>query len=116
MITMGQKWVSKLRNWVRLTKHPDTPAVIWRNVNGYDLVRNVLKDRCFSCDFVVSSDAKSVKEIYVQAEQKTVPVCDICYNLHHSLYMNYSLKNMNYFRNIDEAEERERTDRRRRMS
>jgi hypothetical protein len=110
---MGQKWMSKILTWIQFAKHPDTHPVIYRNVKGWDQVRMVLKDRCFACDCVVSSDAKSVKEIYVQSKQKTVPVCDVCYNLHHSLYMNYSLKNMNYFRNIDEAEQKEQDKRKR---
>ena len=113
---MGQSWMSKLLTWIRFAKHPDTHPTIYRNVRDYDQVRAVLKGRCHFCDFVISSDAQKVREVYVQAVQKTEHVYDLCYALHHSLYLNYGLKNMNYFRNIDEAEQKEQQDRRRRMS
>jgi len=105
--------MAQLKNWVRLMKHPDTPAVVWHNVNSYDLVRSVLKDRCYACDYVLSSDAQKVKEIYVQAEQMTRHVCDMCSAIHHSLYGNHGLTNFNYFKDIDEAEKKERESRKR---
>lgn len=104
MITMGQKWMAGIRNWVRLMKHPDTPLVIWRNTHGYDLLRQVLKDRCEECDYILSSDPMKVKEIFSHKEQKTKHVCDMCSAIHHSLYGNHGLTIFNYFRNIDDEE------------
>jgi hypothetical protein len=106
VITMGRKWMAKVKTWVRMAKHPDTPVVIWKNVNGYDLVREVLKERCYVCDYVLSSDSQKIKEIYIQSEQSARQVCDLCSAIHHSLYGNHGLKVFNYFRNIDEAEEK----------
>lgn len=117
-----------LRTWIQGQKHPDTPRTIFMNVWEYDRVRRVLKSRCQVCGYVVSDDGRQVKEILLKCENTQCrcnkmygamlhQVCDLCYTMFHALYVNHELKNMNYFKNIDEKEKAERDDpeRRKRM-
>lgn len=115
-------------NFIQGVKHPATDLQIFKNVWEWDRIRRILKSRCAICDAVVSRDEKAVKELIYQCSNasctcnnsgsKAHQVCSLCYDLFHSLYVNYQLKDMNYFRNLDEAEAKERgddTNRRRRM-
>lgn len=117
--------MAHLKPWVAGEKHPDTPRNVFMNVHDYDRVRRVLLARCKVCDYVISRDEKAVREIvFVCADPKcdckrlygaiSHKVCYLCYDMFHTLYVNYSLKNMNYFKAIDEKEKKENDDSRRR--
>lgn len=118
MIKMGQSWMRYLKAWIKGQKHPDTPRTIFMNVWECDRVRRALKSRCEFCEFVVSDDAQQAKEIVIKNDNNQFVshhVCDLCYNVFHALYMNYGLKNRNYFKDIHEEEEEENKKRRGRM-
>jgi hypothetical protein len=115
MITVGQKWMSDIKKFTRAAKHPKTPEVVWRNLFMIDLIREKVKGRCEYCDATISEDAKSVEEIYDRKAQKSKNACSVCAAIHRSLYMNYKLKNTNYFQEFDEADDRENEERKRKM-
>lgn len=111
MITLGQKWMAGIKQYIRAAKHPDTPDTLWRNLFMIDIVRSRVKGRCDYCDATISEDVKNVQEIYEQSTQATKHVCDVCAAMARSLYVNYGLKNRNYFKEIDEEEQRENENR-----
>ena len=110
-----------LHEWITGEKHPDTPRTVFYNVWGLDRVRKVLPGRCRICDYVISSDEKAVRELIFVCSDKNCDckkmygaishhVCNLCYDMWHALYMNYLMKNVNYFRNIDEKEKKDSDD------
>jgi len=118
-------WAKKLLGWTRGEKHPNTPYTVFANCYQYDRVRTILPARCRICDYVVSRDEKAVRELIYVCDNKAChchqvggshahQVCSVCYDLFHSLYMNYQLKDMNYFRNLDEKDKRDGDDWKRR--
>lgn len=111
MITLGQKWMAGIKQYIRAAKHPDTPDTLWRNLFMIDIVRSRVKGRCDYCDATVSEDPIKVQEVYDQGTQKAMHVCDVCAGMHRALYTNYKMKNQNYFKNIDEEEQRENENR-----
>jgi hypothetical protein len=122
---MGASWMRKLLTWIPGAKHPDTPSQIFINVYEYDDVRRVLKSRCQICDYVVSRDEKSVKELVFTCDNlgcechkpmgsHAHQVCDVCHTMWRALYANYMMKNLNYFKDIDERTKRDNEDPRRR--
>jgi hypothetical protein len=122
---MGQSWMRYLRAWTKGEKHPDTPRTIFVNVYECDRVRRVLIARCRICNFVISRDEKAVREIAFVCDDPGCDckkmygpishrVCNCCYDMFHALYVNYGLKNMNYFRALDEKDKAERDDPKRR--
>jgi hypothetical protein len=102
----------RLLGWTRGEKHPDTHRLIFKNVYECDRVRRVLRARCTICDYVVSQDAMEVREIIMKCKNdsccpkiilsKPHQVCNLCYQMHHALYINPMMKDMNYFKSIDE--------------
>lgn len=104
-IVMGKKWMAGMKVFVRAEKHPDTDVTIWRNCFGADIIRDRLrKGRCECCDATISEDQIKQQEIWDHRTQKTYHVCEVCAIMHRALYINHGLRNMNYFKNIDEAE------------
>jgi len=106
-------------------KHPDTPRTVFMNVFEYDRVRRVLSGRCAVCGYVLSQDEKAVREIMFDCGQpkctcrhyiggRVHGICNLCYEMHHALYANVKLSNMNYFKEIDEKEKKDRSDTNRR--
>lgn len=85
---------------------PEAELVSRKNLEEWDRVRRVLISRCDSCDQVISNDPDKVKEIYLAGTGRTQRLCDVCYTFHQSLYFNGKLKNMNYYRHLDEADEK----------
>lgn len=113
--------------WTKNEKHPETPRLVYKNVWGYDQVRRVLKGRCAICGYVVSSDAKAVKEIAFKCGNSQCDcnrmygatshqVCSLCYDMFYSLYANYGMKDMNYFKNLDEKDKKDFDDYKKRSS
>lgn len=98
--------------WVQGLKHPMTPRTVFMNCYEYDRVRKVFISRCKICDIQISRDEKVMKELMFRCvgtacnckEFKTHPVCSLCYDMFHALYANYSMKNRNYFKDIDDKE------------
>jgi len=110
--------------WTPGQKHPDTSRDVFMNCYEYDQVRRVLEGRCQLCDFVISSDERAIREIVYECRDslcychdavgsKIHRVCDLCYNVYRSLYVNYGMRSMNYFRNLDEKQKKDGDDRRR---
>jgi hypothetical protein len=125
MITIGKSWMRLLKAWVPGLKHPETPRTVFVNVYEYDRIRRVLTARCKICGFVVSRDEKAIKELIFQCENKDCEcwqpmgskvhqVCDLCDAMWRTLYANYGLRNMKYFREIDEKEKMDNDNARRR--
>jgi hypothetical protein len=113
VITVGKPWMAQLKTWIFGQKHPETPRQVFLNVHDHDRVRRVLLARCKICDYVVSRDAKAVRELVFtcsdQACQCRAPlgsraheVCLLCYDMYHALYVNYGMRSLNYFREIDD--------------
>lgn len=103
---MGAKWMAGMKQYIRAAKHPNTPDLVWRNLFMFDIVRSRVKGRCEECDATISEDMKNQQEIYDQKTQSTKHVCDVCAAMHRALYVNHKLSNINYFKNIDEAQGR----------
>ena len=114
-----------MEQWTPGTKHPETPRTLFMNCCDQDRVRRILLGRCSICDHVISQDEKAIKEIFILCGNPdcacalaksalTHAVCSVCYDMFHSLYVNYSLKNINYFKNLDEKEKRDFEDRKKR--
>jgi len=91
-----------------------------------DLLRGILKGRCAVCDHVVSSDDKAVREIMLKCSKANCgcakvmgkmvhPVCNWCYDMWHALYLNYCMKDLNYFKRWDEIDEKKDDEGRKRM-
>lgn len=116
-----------MEEWKKGERHSDTPDVVYRNVRDYDHVRRVLIGRCKKCDQVISSDEAAIKELVFDCADpacyckkspystKVHRVCDACYIIWHSVYCNTQLKNMNYYKELDEKDERKKDENRRRM-
>lgn len=113
MITMGQRWMASLISWIPGLKHYNTPKIVFNNCREYDMVRRALVTRCKICDYVVSRDEKAVKELVFVCDNKSCDchkmygaishqVCSLCYDMFHALYANYTMKNRNYFKEIDD--------------
>ncbi len=122
---MNLAWAKRLLGWTSGEKHPDTHRTIFYNVWGQDRVRRVLLGRCRICDFVISSDEKAIKELAFKCNNRGCDcqkylgpvahrVCCLCYDMWHALYANYQLKDMNYFRNLDEKDKKDGDDTKRR--
>lgn len=125
LITMGQSWMRFLKVWTKGEKHPETPRTVFMNCYEYDKVRRILLTRCRICDHVISRDEKAVKELAFVCDDPDCdckkmygaishPVCNLCYDMFHALYVNYGMKSMNYFKAIDEKEKRDNDDPKRR--
>lgn len=112
--------------WEPGSRHPETPKWIFKNVWSRDRLRVVLKSRCALCDVVITSDQQQIKELAIKCGRpecrcrhylsaQSHDVCSVCYDMWHALYGNYELKNMNYFKEIDEkiAKDKEDGDERR---
>ena len=112
--------------WIKGERHPDTPIAVYQNVRDYDHVRRVLIARCKQCGQVISTDELKVRELNFRCPDPTCyckrqyatqlhRVCEACYDMWHALYFNSMLKNMNYWKELDEAEAKLRSERNRRM-
>jgi hypothetical protein len=116
-----------MSEWKQGEKHSDTHKIIFKNVSEWDRLRRVLIARCKLCDAVVSKDEKSVKELVFDCKDprcyckvskyttKVHQVCSVCYDMWHALYHNDGMKNMNYFKELDEKEAANNGSDRRRM-
>jgi hypothetical protein len=117
-----------LISWVPGLKHPATPKIQYMNCFQYDRVRLIISGRCTVCDYVISRDEKAVRELVLKCKDlncdchramgaKPHPVCLLCYDMFHALYANYTMKNRNYFRELDDQDKRDGMDpeKRRRM-
>jgi hypothetical protein len=125
LITIGQRWMAKVKSWVEGEKHPDTPLQIYKNLYNQDRVRRILPARCRTCGYVVQQSQLAVREIlftcddknctcHIQMGSRSHQVCNLCYDMHHALYTNHGLKNMNYFREMDDKAKKDYDDFKRR--
>lgn len=100
--------------WVRGVKHPATPKGVFINVWKQDQQRVNSNARCQVCDFVIEKEEWKRNELVFVCEKGkclcTEPlrpgvnshqVCDVCQAIFRSLYVNYSLKDRDYFRKLD---------------
>lgn len=112
--------------WTPGSRHPETNATIFRNVWQMDTLRRVFKGRCPGCGYVISPSSITNREAIFKCDDKSCrchtpmgsqvhEVCDLCYWMIRALYSNVLLKNMNYFKDIDEREENQRRNRNNRM-
>ena len=116
-----------MSEWTPGERHPETPIWIFKNVWLTDRVRRVLIGRCKNCGFVISSKEEEVKELVFECKDplcyckktlystKVHRVCSVCYDVWHSIYMNTVLKNMNYWKELDEKDEKEKQERNRKL-
>ena len=111
-------------DWTPGSKHPNTPATIFKNCYEWDRVRRILISRCGKCGTVITTVFEDVKELvflcdnpmcrcHTKYASRTHHVCQVCYDMWHSLYMNVKMSNMNYFKELDEKDEKERQERKR---
>jgi hypothetical protein len=73
------------------------------NCIAYDRVRKILLSRCINCDYVCSTDVN--KRFAIAGKD---PVCELCCDMYKALTFNPGMRNMNYFRNLIEEEEKEK--------
>src|SRR6266851_3162311 len=115
------QFVGGLMEWTPVSKHPATNPIILKNVCGMDLVQKVLKGRCANCNHVISDDEKQVRELLMKCWKADCgcsrvlsaimhSVCNLCYDMWHALYHNYSMKDMGYFKKLDEVDQKRRDD------
>lgn len=81
------------------------PEIIRNNCQEMDKVRKILRRRCRNCDHVVSSDAEKSFEIPFLGA-----VCGLCHDMYTALTFNTKMRNMNYFKQIQEAEDKRKND------
>ena len=75
------------------------------NCKEMDRLRKILKRRCRHCDHVISSDAEKSFEVPFLGA-----VCSVCHDLYTALTFNVKMRNMNYFKQIQEAEDKRKND------
>jgi hypothetical protein len=99
-------------------KHPMTPRTVFMNCYEYDRVRKVIIARCKICNIQISRNVKDEKELFFRCtgtacncgQMVTHPVCSLCYDMYHALYLNFStgynpgLKDRDYFKKIDDKQ------------
>ena len=115
-----------MSEWTPGLKHPETPVVIFKNVYDWDRVRRILAARCSKCGIVVTTVPEAAKALVMKCNDPscrcrgtvydiTHDVCSVCYDMWHSLYCNVKLRNMNYWKELDEKDGRDGSEGRRRM-
>jgi len=117
-----------VKEWTPGEKHPETSAVVFKNVWNHDLARRILIGRCKKCGQVIKvSDEAAIKELVFecgdaacycmknQYSSKVHRVCSVCYDMWHALYANHELNSVNYFKELDEKDAKAKADRRRNM-
>lgn len=100
-------------------KHPDTPLQVFQNARSFDKQRQQLGRRCLVCDYTLPKDSFAVKELTFECSPgkclcpkpypvglKVHEVCELCDSMYRSLYVNYGLTSMNYFKNFDDVNAR----------
>jgi hypothetical protein len=78
------------------------------NVKHQDRARKFIKKRCSECDQAVKDDSASQHEI-PRWEGGLRVVCDVCWDMHSAL-QTYTLKNRNYFRDLNKEYEKMKRD------
>lgn len=84
--------------------HLNDPAgqvIALYNLREYDALRNTMRARCVQCGYVCSSDP--AKTFAIAGKE---PVCELCCDMYKALTFNPYMRNMNYFREIKEAEDK----------
>ncbi len=92
---------------------PAGQVIALYNLREYDALRKTKSARCIQCDYVCSSNPA---ERFAIAGME--PVCNLCSDMYKALTFNPGMRNMNYFREIQEAEDKAkqgRNNQRRRM-
>jgi hypothetical protein len=111
--------------WTPGIKHPETPRLPFMNCHEQDRVRKILPGRCSICGYVISRDEKAIREIFCSCGNPECAcalaksalshaVCELCNDMYRALYVNYGLKNINYFKNLDEKQKRDFEDKKKR--
>jgi hypothetical protein len=91
------------------------------NCYEYDRVRKVIPARCKICDIQISRNLKEERELFFRCvgtacgcgQMVTHPVCSLCYDMYHALYLNFpsqdspGLKDRDYFKKMDEKQYKE---------
>lgn len=109
-----------MTNWIQGVKHALTNTIIFKNLWEWDRVRSRLTGRCQVCDTVISSKEFDYKEIIFECTEgrcncpkpytisglRSHKVCEVCDAMYRALYVNYGMKSINYFKNIDEREKK----------
>jgi hypothetical protein len=120
--------INKLE-WVQGVKHPLTPPRIFKNLWGHDHDCTKTRARCQICGHAVSDDNKERHEIIFPCERtkclcsepytfglNSHIVCDVCDGMYRAIYINWTLKNRDYFKKFDDDVNKLRgSDGRRRM-
>lgn len=104
--------------WIQGIKHPATPITVFRNVWSYDRDRKQTRARCSICDCAISDDEMKRHELVFVCDGKCLcqrpyvmginshKVCDVCDSMYRAMYINYGMKNRNYFRNCDDEQKK----------
>jgi hypothetical protein len=110
-----QFWRDILTEWTRGVKHPSTPVKVFKNVWLTDILRAGTKARCQICDHAISDDPMKRNELAFICEKgkclcTDTPtgvtahnVCEVCAIMFRAIYTNWSLKDRDYFRKLDDA-------------
>jgi hypothetical protein len=107
------------------TKHPVTPVGVFKNVWYHDKMQANALYKCDVCGYFVSDEETKRKELVFACDpgkclcQKPYlaglnlhKVCDLCNDMYRAVYVNYGMKNRNYFKDLDEDEREARAPRR----
>lgn len=101
--------------WIPGIKHPLTPVRIFKNLWSYDQDRKKTKARCQICDHAISDDNRERHELIFACERGKClcsepfnfgltahTVCDVCDGMYRAIYINWGMKNRDYFKKLDE--------------
>jgi hypothetical protein len=103
-------WKSTME-WKTGIRHPDTPKQIFHNVWMADRIRGGVKGRCSVCETTISAVPNEYHELVYPCNPNDChcqlpyrsglnshPVCDVCASMFRAMYISYTLKDRNYFR------------------
>ena len=120
--------INKLE-WVQGVKHPLTPSLIFKNAWLHDRISEKTKTRCQICSHAVSDKDTEHHELIFPCERGKClcqeplslgltahVVCDVCDAMYRAIYINWTMKNRDYFKKFDDDLKQMRgSDGRRRM-
>ena len=101
--------------WVPGIKHPLTPVQIFKNLWDHDQDRTKTKARCQICDHAISDDNLERHELIFSCERGKClcrepfamgltahNICDLCDGMYRAIYINWLMKDRDYFKKLDQ--------------
>lgn len=117
-------WKATLDEWKSGMKHPDTPKGIFYNVWKADRITAGVKGRCSVpwCNTVISKVPHEYKELVYPCNENDCqcqkpyrsginahPVCETCSDMFRAMYVSYTLKDRDHFRDKEKEDDKRST-------